>query len=420
MSEHQIIIWEPHINQLPIARSKKKYKFLRCGRRFGKTKLIVGTLIENALEFSETDHFYIGPTYKQAKMIAWKMLMKIVSEKVPKALIHKVNESELFVEIGNHSRVHIKGQDNPDSLRGVALKSCALDEYKDFREGVFEEIIEPALLDLDGSCIIAGTPKGFNHMYRLEMRARTQPDIWDVFHYTTYDNPFMSKERVDRIKKTSEPSTFDQEYLAEYRKFEGLVYKDFEYSRHTFTDRSVLNDKVFVETIAGVDFGFTNPMASNILKRDKDNHWYVMPKHYYRRETLIRDFIEWAKGAVAEEKVERWYPDSADPGKIKEMTDAGLTVVDVNKSISAGINRIRELLRANRLHISIECKDLIREFESYAYPKVREGYNEQEDPIKQNDHALDALRYALYTTEPMAMTTNEEDSEFELYNASFN
>lgn len=419
MEETSIRIWTPHANQLPIAKSKKKYRFLRCGRRFGKTRLLVGSLIEDGLESEDGEHFYVGPTYKQAKMIAWKMLVRMVKDTVPPELIHKINENELFVEIGNHSRVHIKGQDNPDSLRGVALRSAALDEYKDFREGVFEEIIEPALLDYDGRCIVAGTPKGFNHMYRLEKEALKHPDLWDVFHYSTYDNPFMSRPRIERIKRSRSVEVFEQEYMAEYRKSEGLVYKDFDHARHVYVGPPP--DKQWVEVCAGVDFGFSNPMASNILKRDRDNHWWVMPKHFYAREKNTADLIEWAKGAVAEEKVEKWYPDPAEPDRVKEMRDAGLHCVDVNKhkSVAAGIDRLRHLLRTGRFHVSAECKDLIYEFETYSYPKAHEGYNEKEDPIKKNDHALDEVRMVVYTCDPIDLEPEEGESEFNLYGSNY-
>lgn len=416
----KIQIWKPHINQLPIAKSKKQYKFLRCGRRFGKTQLLVGTLIENALEFPNTTHFYVGPTYKQAKMIAWKMLMKMTQERVPAQLVHKINESELFVEVGNNSRVWIKGQDDPDSLRGVALKSAALDEYKDFREDTFKEIIEPSLLDLNGLLYIAGTPKGFNHMYRLELEARNDPETWDIFHFTTYDNPFMSHERIEKIKarhaKAGTMATFEQEYLGEYRKFEGLVYKEFDYDRHVFT--GPIPDKEWIETIAGVDFGFTNPMASNIIKIDKDKHFWVSPKFYYRREKLTRDLIEWCKGAGVEENVIAYYPDPAEPDRIQEMKDAGLNCRESNKAVAHGINRVRQILRENRLHISSNCVDLISEFEGYSYPKNREGYNDTEEPQKKHDHALDALRMAIYTCDPQEVQ-NETSDDFNLYGTNY-
>ncbi len=407
---------------MPIASSRKRKKFLRCGRRFGKTEIFVGRGLENALEFPDSINFYIAPTYKQGKLIAWELLLKKVRERVPKALVHTVNNSELFIEVGNHGRFYIKGADDPDSLRGVKLKSAFLDEYKDFKESVLDEIIEPALLDEQGELWVGGTPGGFNHMYRLELKARSLPEEWDVFHYTTYDNPFLSKKDIDLLKTTTSLEIFEQEYMAEYKRFLGLVYKEFDYQRHVFTGPTPT--KEWVEVFAGVDFGFTNPMAANIIKRDRDNHFWVIPSSYYKTGQLTSDLIAWAKQMIAEEKVNKWYPDSAEPDRIKEMSDSpnGLNCLAVSKTEAAflaGIDRIRELLRTGRLHISAECKDLIYEFERYSYPKTREGYNEKEKPVDAYNHALDALRYAIYSNDAVAPEEIRVD-DFALYGTNYN
>ena len=73
---------------------------------------------------------------------------------------------------------------------------------------------------------------------------------------------------------------------------------------------------------------------------------------------------------------------------------------DVTKgadSIRNGISVVRELFKANRLFIHESCVNLISELETYAYPPSRPGLNEYEDPVKEHDHACDALRYGLMT-----------------------
>ena len=76
------------------------------------------------------------------------------------------------------------------------------------------------------------------------------------------------------------------------------------------------------------------------------------------------------------------------PGKVRE-------VVKNKDSIKNGIDRVRELFKANKLHIASTCIHTISELETYAYPDKKPDKNEYEDPIKENDHAMDALRYAI-------------------------
>jgi phage terminase large subunit len=72
-----------------------------------------------------------------------------------------------------------------------------------------------------------------------------------------------------------------------------------------------------------------------------------------------------------------------------------MDVVKGNDSITAGINKIKALLKQGRLHIHANCINLIWEFENYSYAEKRNNSNEPETPIKENDHAMDAIRYVI-------------------------
>ena len=78
------------------------------------------------------------------------------------------------------------------------------------------------------------------------------------------------------------------------------------------------------------------------------------------------------------------------------MRRHSLTIREVSKDIPAGINKVRELFKANKIKIHQSCKNLISELESYRYPDKKEDRNLDERPIKEEDHCVDALRYALF------------------------
>jgi PBSX family phage terminase large subunit len=397
--------------QLSIVNDKKRFKLARCGRRFGKTVLAVSTLVEEALLINEGLFFYVGPTYKQAKLIAWEMLLKKVRE-LPPELVQKINESELYVVIGNGTRIHIKGADDPDSLRGVGLDGCVLDEYADIRENVFRQIIEPALLDKKGWCLIIGTPKGYNHFYRLYTEV-IQKEDWGVYHFTSYDNPIIDPVELDKIKAETPPEIFESEYLAEFRRFEGLVYKEFDREAHTFQK---LPDIQFIETIAGIDWGYTNPTAMVVIKKDFDNNYWIVDEYYQTGKTTD-EIIEYAKQLQGRWGINYFYPDNAEPDRIESLQRAGLSVREIDKDITTGIDKVHSLFKSNRLRIQSGLTSLLFELESYRYPKKREGYNDKEEPVKENDHALDALRYALCTNEPTDV--REEGMDYGLYSETY-
>ena len=78
------------------------------------------------------------------------------------------------------------------------------------------------------------------------------------------------------------------------------------------------------------------------------------------------------------------------------MKRHGLNVREVSKDIEAGIDRVRELFKANKLKIHESCINFISELETYAYPEKKSEQNFKEIPIKENDHLCDSARYALF------------------------
>lgn len=401
----KINLWNPHENQKKLIQDKKRFKVILCGRRFGKTTYSVNTLVKHALLKQKGEYFYIAPTYKQAKMIAWKMLLESV-QKLPKELVHKINESELYVIIGNNSRIDIKGADNPDSLRGVGLDGVVLDEYADMKPNVFQEIIRPALTDKKGFAIFIGTPKGFNHFYDIYSYAE-QDEKWSAYRFTTYDNPLIDPEEIEEARKAITEDRFAQEYMADFRKMEGLVYKEFDRSKHIYIEEVPRTNVV----LGAIDFGYTNPTAVLRIVQDNDNHYWVTGE-WYRTGKTNEEIIEYVKS----QDFNKVYPDPAEPDRIEEMNRAGLNIQEVSKDISKGVDSVRNLFKQDRIHIHKSCTNLISELESYRYPEKRDDKNPDEKPIKENDHALDALRYALYMQEPVV---DEIEEDWGLYEQSY-
>ena len=398
METKKIQLWTPHHSQRIVMRDKSRFKVMRCGRRFGKTTMAIAKLMKASLLNPKTKYFYCAPTYKQAKMIAWEMLLDFV-RKLPPELVGKVNESELYVTLGNGSRIDIKGADDPDRLRGVGLDGAVLDEYADMKQSVWREILQPALGDRKGFCWFIGTPRGFNHFWEIYESAAENRD-WSHFHFTSYDNPHFDKEEIDRIRDETNEDTFAQEYMAEFRRFEGLVYREFDPKNHVreYDQRP----QRFQRVIAGVDFGFTNPCTISIIGCESNGRYWKMDEWYETAKTTD-ELIEQCKSFQARYNVFAWYPDPAEPDRIEEMRRAGLNVRSVNKDVVSGIARLRSLYKANRIWVTRNCRNSLIELGTYRYQDPKDERNALEEPIKDNDHIMDADRYALYTYDPSDM-----------------
>ena len=377
-----------HKTQAEIAKDTHRFRVIDCGRRWGKTTLAVEEIKGKALS-KPSRIAYIAPTYAQARDICWQMLVKEL-----KPIIKKVNETRLELEVmtkdGETSFIILRGWESIETLRGQQYDLIVIDEIASMRNfwSNWQEVVRPTLTDTRGEAIFISTPKGFNHFYELYNLESKDRD-YRSFHFTSYDNPHIPKDELDKAKLELTEDRFAQEYMADFRKTEGLVYKEFDRFKHTYTDHN--QEGIPVEILGGIDFGHTNPCGITKVLRDRDNHYWVI-QEWYKTGQTEEQIAEMAQSM----QFNKCYPDPENPSAIKVLKTKGVNVREVIKgkeSIKFGINKVRELLKANRLKIHNSCENLIFEFETYSYPDKKDLRNADENPIKENDNLLDSLRY---------------------------
>jgi len=329
----------------------------------------------------------VANTYQQARDIAWRDLKKIC-----RPITVNTNEQRLEIEVktqnGGTSLIWLRGWESIETLRGQGFHFIVLDEVatmRNFWEN-WHEVIRPTLTDTKGEGLFLSTPKGYNHWYDLYELAKKDDD-YQSFHFKTTDNPLIPVEEIDKARQELPPDRFAQEYEADFRKIEGLVYPEFNRTHH-LTD---VVPEYRTERILGVDFGYTNPAAILTIDLDKKGIYWVT-QEFYKTGKVNIELIEYAKSQLSNTV----YPDPAEPDRCEEMKRHGLNVREVSKDIVAGITKVRQLFKENKIKIHKSCKNLISELESYQYPEKKEDRNYEEKPIKENDHALDALRYVLF------------------------
>lgn len=397
-----------HTTQKIVAKDTHRFRVCCNGRRWGKTTLAIEEIKGCALS-KDARIAYIAPTYQQARDIAWEALKRELDP-----IIINVNESRLELKVrnikGGESIIILRGWESIETLRGQKLDFVVIDEVammRNFWEN-WEEVIRPTLTDNRGHGLFISTPKGFNHFYELFSKDPNQPEVEGVekdddyrsFHFTTSDNPHMPPDEIEKAQKELSETRFGQEYLADFRKVEGLVYKEFDRNKHLFTDYNDIPSSNL--TFGGIDFGFTNPSVVVEITRDHDNNYWVMSEWYHREKTNT-EVGEYARSLG----LNAWYPDPAEPDRISELKKMGLNCKEVNKDVEKGIDTVQTLLRDGKLKIHVSCKHLIEEFETYSWKEKVAGRNDPDEPIKENDHALDALRYALYMQNPVRSMRRE-------------
>lgn len=205
--------------------SGERFILLRAGRKFRKTSMLVSLCFEFALLTGLTA-VYIAPSRVQAKNIVWNdHIPRILDEFNNKGVKYKTNESELYVRLPGGGKVQILGVENKEALRGIS-NWCfvACDEYDDWEEDIWPTIIRPNLIVHKAPAIIAGTPKGYRNMYRLE-----HGGVFKAFHFTSHENPDLDPQELKDLEKEYKAQgmgAYRQEILAEYEKPQGTVYEE--------------------------------------------------------------------------------------------------------------------------------------------------------------------------------------------------
>jgi PBSX family phage terminase large subunit len=384
-----------HEAQKVIARDPHRFRVVCSGRRFGKTVLAIDQMKARA-SIPNSRVAYISPTYQSSRDIVWEALKKDCLQ-----ASSQINEARLEIKLVNGSLIILRGWESIETMRGQAFDLLVLDEVAQFRDFwmSWQEVLRPTLTDTKGEGIFISTPKGFNHFYELYNKEsgvghESGPDDdFKSFHYTSYDNPFIPKEEIDKAQSQITADRFSQEYLADFTKTEGLVYKEFKRERHLIDpDSKEIKAKTWKSFMTAVDWGYTNPAAVLSVYRDAADNYYVM-NEWYEKGRTDAEVAEY----VAALHSNFCYPDPESAGGIMELKKRGVNVRPVIKgkdSIVRGISAVRDFFKADKIFISRKCKNLIMELETYSYSDDPTD----ELPEDENNHLLDGLRYIVMMT----------------------
>ena len=204
------------VDQRSILDDRHRFKVVRAGRRWGKSTLALYTLVDAALKTKNGVFAWIFPIFAQGEKIGARAL----KEACPSWIF---NQSRLrFTCPATGSVIHILSAEAPDSLRGMFLDGCVVDEAALIKQNVFSQVVLPALADHSGWCLFASTPRGVQNWF-FAIAHQTGPD-WCAWHFSTSDNPYLPAGTVDSLKAIMTEREFAEEILARFEENSGSVF----------------------------------------------------------------------------------------------------------------------------------------------------------------------------------------------------
>ena len=378
-----------HVNQTAIHSSMALNKVVKAGKRFGKTKWLLYALVQACFKKPNQVIWYIAPTYRQAKEIAWRELTWLI----PKQLIRRKVENELMIEFVQGSVLKLVGAENEESARGPKLHGVGYDEAAYIDPYIHEGIISGQLLGANGEgqgfayFISSPNKTGTNWYSNFFDEAKAKMDGGDkdcgAWYFTIYDNPTLNVDEIENLRANRTDDVWNLEYLAKESAHAGQIYSEFSYANHV-----KVFEAVGWQLVRGLDWGISHPTAclwawvNPSLKRV---HFF---DEFMRSGLVIEESCK-AMSRMTGEKPVEW--SVIDPSTAKRNSQTGRRDLDeFNRNgifVIPGDNKDRGydvtkmFFKKNLITIDPKCKNLILQLKNLQYGD------------KDSDDMTDCLRY---------------------------
>ncbi|MFA5715632.1 MAG: terminase family protein [Candidatus Paceibacterota bacterium] len=313
--------------------------------------------------------------------------------------------------LDNGSEIWLRQCDQFDKLRGPSIAAAWMDEAGQCPFGAFQIICgrlrQPGYPHL---FMCTGTPRGKNWFYWCfqkgerpdgappyigEMLKKVIGEEPDQFSWGSLQNPYLDPVTKALLQSAYTPGTpmYEQEVLGKTVAREGLVYQFFSPDTHVIEPPEGLH---IVEVVCGVDWGYANPGVILTVAMDAQGNIWVLGEEC-ATEKSIKWWTERAQEIEKRHREVIFFCDPSEPANIAEFRSSNLRATKASNAIIPGITAVAANIGRganSMLFVSPSCTHTIQEFGMYQW-KERNGESVPDEPQKNNDHAMDALRYAV-------------------------
>ena len=285
------------------------------------------------------------------------------------------NKSEMYYNLFGNLFEFIS-VDQPQKIRGRKRTICFINEANEL---TWEDFFQLNIRTSDKIIVDYNPSDEFHWIYeKLQIREDA-----DFFVSTYLNNPFLPQELIDEIELLRQA---DDNYWRVYGLGERGISQETVYTHWSYGEFP--ED---CEVASGVDFGYNVPLTVAKIGF-KEASCYVS-EALYETKLTTNDLIERLKG-LGIERSDELFCDNAEPKTIEELCRAGYNAKPAEKDVYAGIQKVKSM----PLIVTPESANLIKEIKSYKWKLDKNGkIHPDEVPVKFNDHAMDAMRYGIYT-----------------------
>ena len=308
----------------------------------------------------------------------------IVSEKVSRNYID-------LTLLGRTNRFYLFGGKDEGSaslIQGMTLSGVFFDEVALMPRSFVEQAL--------ARCSVAGSKMWFNcnpdnpsHWFYNEWIKKAEEKRALYIHFTMDDNPSLTQELKNRYKRLYSGTFYDRFVLGKWTASEGVIYPMFDEKKHVYS-----GDVECERYVISCDYGTVNPSSFGLWGLC-GGIWHRVREYYYSsKRTGISRTDEEHYAALVELagscKISKVIVDPSAASFIECIRRHGrFRVVKADNDVVTGIRHVGTALRQGKLRFHESCRDILREFRLYRWSD-KSG---TDAPIKENDHAMDDMRY---------------------------
>lgn len=439
-------IFRPHPGQVKVGHALfyklKKLIFIECGRKWGKTEIILYCLYRMAMT-APGGYYYIAPFAKQAREIVWASgrIQNFLTPSLKTKYGITVNETEMRIKFKNGSFIKLDGSDNFDAYRGINPHGMVYEEFKDFHPE-FHNASDPNRATHDAPLLIIGTPPEVfsNQFCQLgDYCKNNQDNECAYFNYPTWENPEISHKFLIRKRAELFELGDDDVWYREYEakrvfggkrsvfpmwKRETMLYPHQKLIDEIAKDKKKLTWQCIADPAAASVFGALfraiNPYTQKIYNLDciyeRDPKEMTTASMWAKIDRIIQELNPDIKAwQFIYDEAAAWFANEMSAIFHQEQIENAWNYSEkIASTKEDGINLIRQQMLDGKYLVSDRCLfkegGLVWEIENYI--KDKNG-----KIPKLNDHLIDCARYGdiyaqYYTIEKVEPPPKEETRRF--------
>lgn len=348
------------------------------GAGSGKSYAVAQWLILRSLQEDNKRFLCSRKSLPSLRISTLQLMLDLLNQlQVP----YELNRSELVLKVRSNL-FFFKSLDDREKIKSVEFNYAWLEEATEFD---YEDFLQVKLRlrrrnSMKNQIYLTFNPIDINHWLKEKIVDKPSNDM--AILRTTYKvNPFLSEHYVKELEHLAEQ---DENYyriytLGEWGIVTGLIYTNWEVVE---TIPQALEQMAY-----GLDFGYNNPTAL-VEVRVKENSVWVR-ELIYQKGLTNQELISLMQKVGVQRKVPI-YADPSEPERIEEIYRAGFNIHRADNRVKDGI----DFVKRHKLFILTDSVNTIKELRTYKWREDKNG-NILDEPVKFNDHAMDALRYAL-------------------------